>query len=250
MHARSRPGSSSTSTVRSSHSRRAPPEGRTRPGIHAPTRSARPRRADGRVRPVDPADVLRARHGGQVGGGDDLLSSHVLPEVSTSPIASLSFERDAWSWSPASRSCALSRRARRCDVRRLPLVVAFAGIAGVRALQRHGKTSSFARGRGRRAREGTCAPSRARDRQPCGRTGGDLPQPVPIGGNTRCGVTLPQDPVGRETALVWWSLGLIGMSTLMIAVYPTVRDNPDLKKMVRGLPEAIKAFIAFGGELD
>ncbi|HJV29139.1 MAG TPA: ABC transporter permease subunit [Gaiellaceae bacterium] len=51
-------------------------------------------------------------------------------------------------------------------------------------------------------------------------------------------------------ALVWWSLGLIGMSTLMIAVYPTVRDNPDLNKMVSDYPEALKAFIAFGGDLD
>ena len=51
-------------------------------------------------------------------------------------------------------------------------------------------------------------------------------------------------------ALGWWSLGLIGMSTLMIAVYPTVRDNPDLNEMVRDYPEALKAFIAFGGDLD
>jgi ABC-2 type transport system permease protein len=51
-------------------------------------------------------------------------------------------------------------------------------------------------------------------------------------------------------ALVWWSLGLTGMAALMIAVYPTVRDNPDLNKMVRDYPEALKAFIAFGGELD
>jgi len=51
-------------------------------------------------------------------------------------------------------------------------------------------------------------------------------------------------------ALSWWSLGLIGMSTLMIAVYPTVRDNPDLNEMVRDYPEALKAFIAFGGDLD
>lgn len=50
--------------------------------------------------------------------------------------------------------------------------------------------------------------------------------------------------------LVWWSLGLAGMSALMIAVYPTVRDNPELNKMVRDYPQALKAFIAFGGELD
>lgn len=56
----------------------------------------------------------------------------------------------------------------------------------------------------------------------------------------------------RDTrkALAWWSLGLVGMAALMIAVYPTVRDNPDLNKMVEDYPEALKAFIAFGGDLD
>jgi ABC-2 type transport system permease protein len=51
-------------------------------------------------------------------------------------------------------------------------------------------------------------------------------------------------------ALVWWSLGLIGLAAMMIAVYPTVRDNPDLNKLVEDYPEALKAFIAFGGDVD
>jgi ABC-2 type transport system permease protein len=51
-------------------------------------------------------------------------------------------------------------------------------------------------------------------------------------------------------ALVWWSLGLIGMAAMMIAVYPTVRDNPDLNKMVEDYPDALKALMAFGGDLD
>jgi beta-exotoxin I transport system permease protein len=51
-------------------------------------------------------------------------------------------------------------------------------------------------------------------------------------------------------ALAWWSLGLIGMAALMIAVYPTVRDNPDLNELVQDYPEALKAFIAFGGDVD
>jgi ABC-2 type transport system permease protein len=56
----------------------------------------------------------------------------------------------------------------------------------------------------------------------------------------------------RDTrrALLWWSFGLIGMAALMTAVYPTVRDNPELNKMVKDYPDALKAFIAFGGELD
>jgi ABC-2 type transport system permease protein len=51
-------------------------------------------------------------------------------------------------------------------------------------------------------------------------------------------------------ALVWWSLGLIGLAAMMLAVYPTVRDNPDLDRLVQDYPEALKAFIAFGGNVD
>jgi beta-exotoxin I transport system permease protein len=51
-------------------------------------------------------------------------------------------------------------------------------------------------------------------------------------------------------AMAWWALGLIALTALMIAVYPTVRDNPDLNKLVEDYPEALKAFIAFGGNLD
>jgi len=51
-------------------------------------------------------------------------------------------------------------------------------------------------------------------------------------------------------ALAWWALGLVGMVALMSAVYPTVRDNPELNRMVSEYPEALKAFVSFGGNLD
>ena len=51
-------------------------------------------------------------------------------------------------------------------------------------------------------------------------------------------------------AFVWWSLGLVGMTALMIAVYPTVRDNPALNKLVEEYPEVLQGFISFGGDLD
>jgi ABC-2 type transport system permease protein len=51
-------------------------------------------------------------------------------------------------------------------------------------------------------------------------------------------------------SLAWWSLGLVGLVAMMAAVYPTVRDNPDLNKLVKEYPEALKAFISFGGEVD
>lgn len=56
----------------------------------------------------------------------------------------------------------------------------------------------------------------------------------------------------RDTrrSLLWWSLGLVGLTAMMVAVYPTVRDNPDLNDLVEDYPEALKAFIAFGGDLD
>jgi ABC-2 type transport system permease protein len=51
-------------------------------------------------------------------------------------------------------------------------------------------------------------------------------------------------------AIAWWSVGLVALTALIIAVYPTVRDSPGLNKLVEDYPEALKAFIAFGGELD
>jgi ABC-2 type transport system permease protein len=51
-------------------------------------------------------------------------------------------------------------------------------------------------------------------------------------------------------SFTWWSVGLVGLVALMIAVYPTVRDNPELNQLVEEYPEALKAFIAFGGAVD
>lgn len=51
-------------------------------------------------------------------------------------------------------------------------------------------------------------------------------------------------------AIGWWSLGLIAMTALMIAVYPSVRDNPDLNTMVEDYPDAFKAFLGLGENID
>jgi ABC-2 type transport system permease protein len=50
--------------------------------------------------------------------------------------------------------------------------------------------------------------------------------------------------------LVWWSLGLAGYVAMIVAVYPTIRDNEELKRLVEHYPDALKAFFAFGGQLD
>ena len=48
-------------------------------------------------------------------------------------------------------------------------------------------------------------------------------------------------------SFAWWALGLAGYVALIVSVYPTIRDNPDLNKLVESYPEALKAFIAFVG---
>lgn len=53
-----------------------------------------------------------------------------------------------------------------------------------------------------------------------------------------------------QRSFAWWALGLAGLVALMVAVYPTVRDNPELNRLVEEYPEALKAFIAFGGAVD
>lgn len=50
--------------------------------------------------------------------------------------------------------------------------------------------------------------------------------------------------------IAWWSLGLAGLVALIVAVYPSVSGNADMSRLVDEYPEALKAFMAFGGELD
>lgn len=53
----------------------------------------------------------------------------------------------------------------------------------------------------------------------------------------------------RRTML-WWSVGLIGLVAMIVSVYPSVRDNSGLNKLAQDYPEALKAFIGFGGTVD
>lgn len=53
-----------------------------------------------------------------------------------------------------------------------------------------------------------------------------------------------------QRAFVWWCVGLIGLVALMVSVYPSVRGNEALNKLVHDYPQALKGFVSFGGELD
>jgi len=49
---------------------------------------------------------------------------------------------------------------------------------------------------------------------------------------------------------LWWSLGLAGFVALIVSVWPTVHSNPSLNKLAQDYPEALQAFLAFGGAVD
>ena len=51
-------------------------------------------------------------------------------------------------------------------------------------------------------------------------------------------------------SFLWWSVGLVSFVALIMSVYPTVKSNPGLNRLAEDYPEALKAFIGFGGQID
>jgi ABC-2 type transport system permease protein len=51
-------------------------------------------------------------------------------------------------------------------------------------------------------------------------------------------------------SLVWWGLGIVALIALYGAIYPTVRDLPDIDELLEGYPDALKAFIGASDGLD
>lgn len=45
----------------------------------------------------------------------------------------------------------------------------------------------------------------------------------------------------RRFALLWWSLGILGVDGILAVAYPTVRDNSELDKTFAALPPAVEA---------
>lgn len=51
-------------------------------------------------------------------------------------------------------------------------------------------------------------------------------------------------------ALLWWSVGLVALASMMVAIFPSIHRNRSLVNLVQDYPRALKAFIAFGGSVD
>ncbi len=53
----------------------------------------------------------------------------------------------------------------------------------------------------------------------------------------------------QRRPLLWYGIGLIALCLYLFAVYPTIRDNPDLNRTLQNLPDGVKALIG-GTQLD
>ncbi|MDQ6832774.1 MAG: ABC transporter permease [Chloroflexota bacterium] len=47
----------------------------------------------------------------------------------------------------------------------------------------------------------------------------------------------------QRRPLLWYGIGLIALCADLFAVYPTIRDNPDLNRSLQNLPDGVKALI-------
>lgn len=51
----------------------------------------------------------------------------------------------------------------------------------------------------------------------------------------------------RRVSLAWWALAVAGMSALLAAAYPTVRDNHELDTTFANLPPSVQALLGLSG---
>jgi ABC-2 type transport system permease protein len=54
----------------------------------------------------------------------------------------------------------------------------------------------------------------------------------------------------QRRPLVWWGVGVTALVLLEVLVYPTVRDKPELNKLVQDYPDVLKALIGAGENVD
>jgi ABC-2 type transport system permease protein len=54
----------------------------------------------------------------------------------------------------------------------------------------------------------------------------------------------------HRRSIVWWLVGLIGLAALYVLVYPTVRDRPELNRLLEDYPELLRALIGGGAAID
>lgn len=51
----------------------------------------------------------------------------------------------------------------------------------------------------------------------------------------------------RRAALLWWSLGLVGLVALLAVAYPSVRDSADLDRTFAGMPPGVREVLGLSG---
>ncbi|MGD9695915.1 MAG: ABC transporter permease subunit [Thermoleophilia bacterium] len=54
----------------------------------------------------------------------------------------------------------------------------------------------------------------------------------------------------QRRSTIWWIAGLLALAALVMAFYPTVRDDPSLDDLVESYPEALRALMGGAESLD
>ncbi len=54
----------------------------------------------------------------------------------------------------------------------------------------------------------------------------------------------------RRRALAWWSVGLLAMNAVSVALYPSIRDQTSFEDMIEDLPDAIRAMMGAQAEIS
>lgn len=55
---------------------------------------------------------------------------------------------------------------------------------------------------------------------------------------------------GSRRSLAWWSLGIVALIAMYAAIYPTIRDMPDIQELLESYPEQLRAFFGIGDSAD
>lgn len=53
----------------------------------------------------------------------------------------------------------------------------------------------------------------------------------------------------RRRSTVWWAVGIVAMVLLVVSIYPSVRGQPSLDRVVEDLPASVKALVGYQADV-
>jgi ABC-2 type transport system permease protein len=49
----------------------------------------------------------------------------------------------------------------------------------------------------------------------------------------------------RRWSMLWWALGLVGLTLFTVALYPSIKDQPSFEELLASMPEALRSAIGY-----